>query len=76
MYRFQRKVSGTVSSPEHVQQMMEELNEMREMFQHTLGQVQEHVSSESISIENYTLINNILLNMKNDIMNLSMLSGK
>jgi metallo-beta-lactamase family protein len=63
-------------SPEHVQQMMEELNEMREMFQHTLGQVQEHVSSESISIENYTLINNILLNMKNDIMNLSMLSGK
>ena len=56
--------------------MMEELNEMREMFQHTLGQVQEHVSSESISIENYTLINNILLNMKNDIMNLSMLSGK
>ena len=63
-------------SPEHVQQMMEELNEMREMFQHTLGQVQEHISSESISIENYTLINNILLNMKNDIMNLSMLSGK
>jgi metallo-beta-lactamase family protein len=63
-------------SPERVQQMMEELNEMREMFQHTLGQVQEHVSSESISIENYTLINNILLNMKNDIMNLSMLSGK
>lgn len=63
-------------SPEHVQQMMEELNEMREMFQHALGQVQEHVSSESISIENYTLINNILLNMKNDIMNLSMLSGK
>lgn len=63
-------------SPERVQQMMEELNEMREMFQHTLGQVQEHISSESISIENYTLINNILLNMKNDIMNLSMLSGK
>ena len=63
-------------SPERVQQMMEELNEMREMFQHALGQVQEHVSSESISIENYTLINNILLNMKNDIMNLSMLSGK
>lgn len=63
-------------SPEHVQQMMEELNEMREMFQHTLGQLEEHVSSDSISIENYTLINNILLNMKNDIMNLSMLSGK
>ena len=63
-------------SPEHVQQMMEELNEMREMFQHTLGQVQEHVSSESISIENYTLINNIVLNVKNDIMTLSMLSGK
>ena len=63
-------------SPERVQQMMEELNEMREMFQHTLGLVQDHISSESISIENYTLINNILLNMKNDIMNLSMLSGK
>jgi hypothetical protein len=49
---------------------------MKEMFQHILGQVEGHLSSDSVSIKDYTLIRNILLNLKNDIMNLSMLSGK
>jgi len=63
-------------SQERIEEMINELNKMKEMFEHALGQVEGHVSSEEISIKNYTLINNILLNVKNDIINLSMLSGK
>ncbi len=63
-------------SQERIQEMLEELNEVKEMFQHILGQVEGHISSDSVSLKNYTLIKNILLNVKNDIINLSMLSGK
>jgi len=72
----ERVTAQSEVSQKRIQEMLDELNKMKEMFQHTLEQVEKHVSSSSVSADNYISINNILLDIKNDILNLSMLSGK
>lgn len=63
-------------SEERIQEIILELQKMKEMFEHTMGQVEGRISTDPISIKKYSMINNILLKLKNDMMNLSMLSGK
>ena len=46
--RLKAAESGTHS------EMLEELNEVKEMFQHILGQVEGHISSDSVSLKLYT----------------------
>jgi metallo-beta-lactamase family protein len=63
-------------SQERIQEIILELQKMKDMFEHTMGQVEDHISSDSVTLKKYSMINNILLKLKNDMLNLSMLSGK
>ena len=66
----------TELSLEHIQDILSELGDMKKCSSIFLGRVEGHLSSDSVSIKDYTLIRNILLNLKNGHYELSMLSGK
>lgn len=63
-------------SEERINELMEELQELKSLFEHTLNQLVNQVSGEALSIGKYNKINNLLISLENDIMSLSMLSGK
>jgi metallo-beta-lactamase family protein len=71
-----RPAADAALSEDRIDELMEELQELKKLFEHTLNQLESRVSGEALSVGKYNKINNLLISLESDIMNLSMLSGK
>jgi metallo-beta-lactamase family protein len=59
-----------------LRELKEELQSLKKLFEHTLTQLEENISSDPLSITKYNQVNNVLLDLESDIVNLIMLNGK
>jgi metallo-beta-lactamase family protein len=72
----------TAESPvteERIAELLKGLEELKELFEHTLKQIEGRVSNDQndpLTMVKYNQINNILLHLESDFVDLSMLSGK
>jgi len=56
--------------------MIDELQSLKALFDNTLNQLKDNLGSETVSLDKYSRIKNILLDLESDIVNLSLLLGK
>jgi hypothetical protein len=76
------KANITAESPvteERIAELLKGLEELKELFEHTLKQIEGRVSNDQndpLTMVKYNQINNILLHLESDFVDLSMLSGK
>lgn len=77
-----REPGVTAESPvseERVTELLNGLEELKELFEHTLKQIEGRISNDPndpITMAKYSQINNILLHLESDFVDLNMLSGK
>ncbi len=77
-----REPSITPESPvseERINELLNGLEGLKELFEHTLKQIKGRVSNDQndpITMAKYSQINNVLLHLESDFVDLSMLSGK
>ena len=71
-----RLVPDSPVTEEQINKLVDGLTNLKNLFAHTLNQIEGRVIADPMTIAKFSQINNILLHLESDIVDLSMLSGK